>query len=82
MYLNYARKPSMNRMTPRCTREGEFEPVQCHALFCFCVDKDGREIAGTRLNNTVGRPVCNIKGRITKHSDVCYIAVPHITNKL
>jgi hypothetical protein len=45
--------------TPRCTRDGEFEPRQCSDKLreCWCVDKAGREKPGSRqpLSN---RPTC------------------------
>lgn len=39
---------------PRCSRVGQFEPVQCSneisGTECFCVDEYGVEIAGTRVD--------------------------------
>ena len=38
---------------PVCKRDGSFEHAQCSAGECWCVDKSGDEIAGTRGNGTV-----------------------------
>lgn len=42
---------------PRCTEEGYFKPTQCHGSTgqCWCVDKYGNEIAGSRKQ---GNPNC------------------------
>jgi len=63
MYLDYARNPSADQMKPRCTMGGDFDPVQCKQSFCFCVDKNGQEIPGTRLRHLVGIPACNRDGK-------------------
>lgn len=38
---------------PKCTLTGEYEPLQCHRRMynkeCWCVDKLGNEIAGSRM---------------------------------
>ena len=32
---------------PKCTLDGQFEPIQCQGSECWCVDKMGNEILGT-----------------------------------
>ncbi|XP_067313081.1 CD74 molecule, major histocompatibility complex, class II invariant chain a [Pseudorasbora parva] len=43
---------------PRCDEQGNYLPLQCwHSTgYCWCVDKDGNEIAGTRQRGQ--RPSC------------------------
>lgn len=36
------------RFIPRCKEDGSFEEIQCQGSFCYCVDKDGNEIYGTK----------------------------------
>jgi len=45
---------------PQCTDSGEFTPMQCHTGTgeCWCVDRDGREIAGT-IRRAPNRPDCS-----------------------
>lgn len=38
---------------PRCTPSGGFQEVQCRGPECWCVDREGQEVVGSR---TVGRP--------------------------
>ncbi|XP_062857079.1 CD74 molecule, major histocompatibility complex, class II invariant chain a [Trichomycterus rosablanca] len=42
---------------PQCDEEGNFKPMQCwHSTgFCWCVDKDGKEVPGTLKRE---RPEC------------------------
>ncbi|KAK3526720.1 hypothetical protein QTP70_032135 [Hemibagrus guttatus] len=42
---------------PRCTEDGYFKATQCHGSTgqCWCVDKYGNEIAGSRKQ---GKPIC------------------------
>lgn len=44
-------------IVPRCLSDGLFDPVQCNnnTGFCWCVDKLGSELVGTRQ---WGRPNC------------------------
>ncbi|XP_051514460.1 HLA class II histocompatibility antigen gamma chain-like isoform X2 [Myxocyprinus asiaticus] len=48
-------KPGFFR--PQCDEQGNYLPIQCwHSTgYCWCVDKDGNEIKGTRIR---GRPQC------------------------
>ncbi|XP_030620547.1 CD74 molecule, major histocompatibility complex, class II invariant chain a [Chanos chanos] len=43
---------------PQCDEQGNYLPMQCwHSTgYCWCVDKDGHEIGGTRIR---GRPQCD-----------------------
>ncbi|XP_018413880.1 PREDICTED: nidogen-2 [Nanorana parkeri] len=47
---HYSGSPSAEHYIPQCDAYGEFTPLQCHGNsgYCWCVDKDGREIAGSR----------------------------------
>ncbi|XP_059814006.1 nidogen-2 isoform X2 [Hypanus sabinus] len=47
---HYGGRPADDQYVPRCTEFGDFSPLQCHGNsgYCWCVDKDGREIQGTR----------------------------------
>ncbi|XP_015205471.1 testican-1 isoform X2 [Lepisosteus oculatus] len=51
------RKPLVGAFIPRCNEEGYFKPTQCHGSTgqCWCVDKYGNEIAGSRKQ---GNPTC------------------------
>nr|XP_033789280.1 thyroglobulin isoform X2 [Geotrypetes seraphini] len=41
---------------PACTKDGQYEDIQCNAAECWCVDTEGREIAGSRTQGK--RPRC------------------------
>ncbi|XP_028815621.1 testican-1 isoform X2 [Denticeps clupeoides] len=51
------RKALIGAYIPRCTDDGYFKATQCHASTgqCWCVDKYGNEIAGSRKQ---GNPTC------------------------
>ncbi|MEQ2228207.1 Testican-1, partial [Ilyodon furcidens] len=56
---NQSRKKSLiGSYIPRCTEEGYYKPTQCHGSTgqCWCVDKYGNEIAGSRKQ---GNPSCD-----------------------
>ncbi|XP_048830880.1 nidogen-2-like isoform X2 [Brienomyrus brachyistius] len=56
---HYRGQPVSSHYTPQCDSTGQFNPVQCYgdSNYCWCVDKDGREVPGTRLHNAV-KPAC------------------------
>lgn len=58
MLFNYWRGPhlwSPGAFIPRCNEEGYYKATQCHGSTgqCWCVDKYGNEIAGSRKQGTV-----------------------------
>ncbi|XP_024150167.1 nidogen-2 isoform X2 [Oryzias melastigma] len=56
---HYGGKPEPQQYLPQCQSDGEFSPVQCYGetTYCWCVDQDGREVAGTRSHDAV-KPAC------------------------
>ncbi|KAG2455762.1 TICN1 protein, partial [Polypterus senegalus] len=52
------RKALVGVFVPRCNEEGYYKPTQCHGSTgqCWCVDKYGNEIAGSRKQ---GNPTCD-----------------------
>ncbi|XP_029443068.1 thyroglobulin [Rhinatrema bivittatum] len=34
---------------PACTKDGSYADIQCHAAECWCVDLEGRELPGSRI---------------------------------
>ncbi|KAF5901726.1 nidogen-2 isoform X1, partial [Clarias magur] len=56
---HYGGRPGPEHFLPQCDASGEFTPVQCYgeSSYCWCVDKDGREVLGTRSNDRV-KPAC------------------------
>ncbi|XP_022787386.1 uncharacterized protein LOC111327458 [Stylophora pistillata] len=55
--LNATQNPSIGRFVPKCNAEGSYAPIQCHGSigFCWCADRDGKEIPNTRVR---GQPKC------------------------
>ncbi|XP_072239421.1 nidogen-2-like [Leuresthes tenuis] len=55
----YGGSPDPQRYLPQCKPDGELRPLQCfgNTNYCWCVDKDGREIPGTRSYDAV-KPAC------------------------
>lgn len=57
-------KGNDNKLTldymPNCDRYGRFLPLQCSAKLCWCVDKNGNEIANTKK---FGKVVCGKKSK-------------------
>ena len=58
-------QPANGRYIPKCSDVGKYDPVQCHSALgqCWCVDKYGNELYGTRQEGT---PDCNNVGKIVK----------------
>ncbi|XP_063040721.1 nidogen-2 isoform X2 [Engraulis encrasicolus] len=56
---HYGGQPDPRQYLPQCDAGGEFSPVQCYgdSSYCWCVDRDGREVPGTRSNDAV-KPAC------------------------
>ncbi|KXJ12339.1 Equistatin [Exaiptasia diaphana] len=54
---------------PQCKENGEFEEKQCWGStgYCWCVDKDGQEILGTKIR---GDPDCS-NSRVRKALTLC-----------
>ncbi|XP_052495429.1 nidogen-1 [Budorcas taxicolor] len=44
---------------PECDEQGHYVPTQCHSStgYCWCVDRDGQEVEGTRTGSGM-RPPC------------------------
>lgn len=59
---------------PSCKPDGSFEPAQCHDMSgkCWCVDKNGNELAGT---HQWGKPNCSDIGMLKKArcSECCLV---------
>ena len=47
--------PTPGRFAPECDREGNYKSMQCHYStgYCWCVDKYGQELPGTRTKGSV-----------------------------
>nr|XP_055025430.1 nidogen-1 [Misgurnus anguillicaudatus] len=43
-------RPVPGQFIPTCDAQGDYDPMQCHESIgqCWCVDRNGREISGTR----------------------------------
>ncbi|XP_057643851.1 nidogen-1 [Chionomys nivalis] len=54
-----AQQPRLGMFVPQCDEYGHYEPTQCHhgTGYCWCVDRDGRELEGTRTPPGM-RPPC------------------------
>ncbi|XP_023579486.1 nidogen-2 isoform X1 [Octodon degus] len=56
---HYGGTPRDDQYVPQCDDLGHFVPLQCHGKsdFCWCVDKEGREVQGTRSQPGI-TPAC------------------------
>ncbi|XP_074532459.1 nidogen-1 [Halichoeres trimaculatus] len=52
-------RPPVGQYIPTCDENGLYEPMQCHGStgHCWCVDRNGQEIPGTR-SGPGSRPMC------------------------
>lgn len=58
------------RPLPRCNPDGSYAQKQCHKTYCFCVNKDGVELYGTRKNISDGDVMCGPDpGKSQKHAN-------------
>lgn len=48
---------------PSCNKDGSFKEKQCHGSYCFCVNRDGKEIPGSRVEVGTGEPNCRPFGK-------------------
>lgn len=55
----FPREIRVSHFIPQCDEHGNYIPTQCHSSsgYCWCVDRDGNEIDGTRSGPGV-RPPC------------------------
>ncbi|XP_018583170.1 nidogen-2 isoform X2 [Scleropages formosus] len=55
----YRGQPTSRHYLPQCDSAGQFVPLQCYSdtTYCWCVDKDGTEVPGTRSHDAV-KPPC------------------------
>lgn len=65
---HYGGVPRDDQYVPQCDDLGHFTPLQCHGKsdFCWCVDKDGREVQGTRSQPGT-TPACKYPGTAPTH---------------
>ncbi|ETE69401.1 Nidogen-1, partial [Ophiophagus hannah] len=51
----------IGQFIPQCDIYGNYLPTQCHPStgYCWCVDRDGNEIDGTRSGPGIQPPFCN-----------------------
>ncbi|XP_062868655.1 nidogen-1 isoform X2 [Trichomycterus rosablanca] len=52
-------RPAVGQYVPQCDPNGDYTPTQCHESIrqCWCVDRNGREIPGTRVGDG-SQPMC------------------------
>ncbi|KAM5129328.1 nidogen-2 [Mantella aurantiaca] len=67
------RPPIIGAFVPECDAEGNYVPRQCHGStgHCWCVDKNGKEIDGTRRPPGGGTPQCGIPEPTQRPQTMC-----------
>ena len=70
--------PLIGAFVPSCKVNGDYEEIQCHGStgFCWCVDKFGNEMEGTRTRR---EPNCTHPGKkgyenVTNNENSCSFA--------
>ena len=60
---------------PDCKTTGGYKDVQCRGSYCFCVDKRGNELKGTKKSISEGRPDCNRPGTNARKTriNLCFL---------
>ncbi|XP_029306242.1 nidogen-1 isoform X2 [Cottoperca gobio] len=58
-------RPPVGQYIPTCDENGRYEPMQCHGStgHCWCVDRNGQEIPGSR-SGPGSRPMCFDNGGV------------------
>ena len=41
---------------PSCDENGEYKDTQCHGRYCWCINRRGKEVVGTRTRSK--KPEC------------------------
>ncbi|XP_071972207.1 nidogen-2 isoform X1 [Engystomops pustulosus] len=69
----HPRGPRVGLFVPECDSEGNYLPVQCHGStgHCWCVNKDGEEIEGTRKGPGRGEPNCGVPEPTQRPQTMC-----------
>ncbi|KAH9488975.1 hypothetical protein Btru_061765 [Bulinus truncatus] len=59
--VKFFRLKLMGTFYPKCTREGQFEKIQCHENLCYCVNPEsGEKILGTEAHFPVDHKHCEV----------------------
>lgn len=58
---------------PKCAGDGSYERTQYHESYYWCVDKDGKELNGTRTR--FKKPVCDAQAVAMKAGEFCDIVI-------
>ena len=66
--LGWDSKPNDGVFVPDCNSDGSYKPIQCLQSEgpCWCVDDNGKEVPGTRVES--GKPDDDCLGKIMNKS--------------
>ncbi|KAI6229091.1 hypothetical protein M3Y99_01149400 [Aphelenchoides fujianensis] len=76
LHLKAALEPFGRGTFVKCTSAGEFEVAQCNAEFCWCTERTGAEIEGTRVSNNLA-PDCRMRRVCAQQSCSSGVVCPH-----